>query len=91
MPRKTHTLEPELASDRPASMRPRPDAAENRHAVSGAVGAGLASMRPRPDAAENRDRAERQARGIYASMRPRPDAAENAGMDDLAGAFGELQ
>ena len=62
-----------------ASMRPRPDAAEN-------VGAGgehgpdscRASMRPRPDAAENVvDVGDRAAAWRRASMRPRPDAAEN--------------
>ena len=37
-----------------ASMRPRPDAAENiRDAGDGGAGAAAASMRPRPDAAEN--------------------------------------
>ena len=38
-----------------ASMRPRPDAAENRGPGRGPLsGAVAASMRPRPDAAENR-------------------------------------
>ena len=38
-----------------ASMRPRPDAAENPHRDRArAVGRAGASMRPRPDAAENR-------------------------------------
>ena len=43
---------PRLAA---ASMRPRPDAAENPHPLSTTTTApaGLASMRPRPDAAEN--------------------------------------
>ena len=36
-----------------ASMRPRPDAAENRLAAPQCGGEDLASMRPRPDAAEN--------------------------------------
>ena len=36
-----------------ASMRPRPDAAENRRVGRRLVGACRASMRPRPDAAEN--------------------------------------
>ena len=64
---------------RPASMRPRPDAAENQ-AFDGIKQWGYtASMRPRPDAAENppRHRA-RQPGHDHASMRPRPDAAENA-------------
>ena len=37
----------------PASMRPRPDAAENPHLRGVDLDAGGASMRPRPDAAEN--------------------------------------
>ena len=37
-----------------ASMRPRPDAAENPDAEDDERGADPASMRPRPDAAENR-------------------------------------
>ena len=36
-----------------ASMRPRPDAAENVGASAEATLTDLASMRPRPDAAEN--------------------------------------
>ena len=36
-----------------ASMRPRPDAAENPDVRLGLAGALEASMRPRPDAAEN--------------------------------------
>ena len=55
MPRKTRIdrVEPGRI-DRVASMRPRPDAAENR--PGRARGRGqleAASMRPRPDAAEN--------------------------------------
>ena len=37
-----------------ASMRPRPDAAENRARAARAPHEVDASMRPRPDAAENR-------------------------------------
>ena len=38
-----------------ASMRPRPDAAENPHRAAARAAAQVAaSMRPRPDAAENR-------------------------------------
>ena len=37
----------------PASMRPRPDAAENRPGRARGGRGQLASMRPRPDAAEN--------------------------------------
>ena len=53
MPRKT--LEHENAQFRQpyASMRPRPDAAENENRVVAGAGFGQASMRPRPDAAEN--------------------------------------
>ena len=52
MPRKTHRRR--LAGDagRRASMRPRPDAAENTDDDDD-DGDTLASMRPRPDAAEN--------------------------------------
>ena len=62
-----------------ASMRPRPDAAENvpvrrNHAVPLV----RASMRPRPDAAENRGDDGDVVACPDASMRPRPDAAENA-------------
>ena len=63
-----------------ASMRPRPDAAENTRCTgtSGRSRFQLASMRPRPDAAENRQvRAASAGRPSPASMRPRPDAAEN--------------
>ena len=61
-----------------ASMRPRPDAAENTETLMmiGFVPS-LASMRPRPDAAENADGRLEIDDTIVASMRPRPDAAEN--------------
>ena len=54
MPRKTRPRQPGRAAGRGASMRPRPDAAENILVRDGhhAAGGG-ASMRPRPDAAEN--------------------------------------
>ena len=55
MPRKTFVEPDDLPADGSASMRPRPDAAENldqRRAHRGGLDA--ASMRPRPDAAENR-------------------------------------
>ena len=65
---------------RSASMRPRPDAAENAPVERGAGHYGPASMRPRPDAAENtRPRHATRWSCVLASMRPRPDAAENAG------------
>ena len=62
MPRKTDEdarLPTDLVSV--ASMRPRPDAAENSvEAVRGVCGSRIASMRPRPDAAENvSDRAKK--------------------------------
>ena len=58
-----------------ASMRPRPDAAENGARTEHNIRIwGHASMRPRPDAAEN---AEHLVSNATASMRPRPDAAEN--------------
>ena len=53
MPRKTGAGQLLSRPRQPASMRPRPDAAENWE--EGCEGAGelIASMRPRPDAAEN--------------------------------------
>ena len=62
---------------RSASMRPRPDAAENAAGFTGSLRLGDASMRPRPDAAENLARTLRDRGVDPASMRPRPDAAEN--------------
>ena len=53
MPRKTLPAAAQEAERAEASMRPRPDAAENRRARSEREPFGLASMRPRPDAAEN--------------------------------------
>ena len=41
-----------------ASMRPRPDAAENRQRPALRPRRHRASMRPRPDAAENQQRSE---------------------------------
>ena len=54
MPRKTAPRPPRRRADTTASMRPRPDAAENacKHFSRGIL-QGWASMRPRPDAAEN--------------------------------------
>ena len=79
MPRKTTSFAATAMRREKASMRPRPDAAEN-------VGVGArdarrhrrASMRPRPDAAENLLAGRYARRRVGASMRPRPDAAENA-------------
>ena len=45
-----------------ASMRPRPDAAENNREREQAEAEGVASMRPRPDAAENSSGGVRGAR-----------------------------
>ena len=87
MPRKTGEQPRDALESLPASMRPRPDAAENPgHPLTLASQEDLASMRPRPDAAENRRKRERRGRGRLASMRPRPDAAEN-----LAGGLLDLQ
>ena len=60
-----------------ASMRPRPDAAENPEGRGARDQPVQASMRPRPDAAENRARRHDIPATEPASMRPRPDAAEN--------------
>ena len=65
-----------------ASMRPRPDAAENEvHTVTVEATDGAASMRPRPDAAENAPGLIPRTPRDTASMRPRPDAAENVGWE----------
>ena len=53
MPRKTDGPAAEEAVDDRASMRPRPDAAENEGNMNKSSSAFDASMRPRPDAAEN--------------------------------------
>ena len=84
MPRKTSSEPPAVGLEFAASMRPRPDAAENRRVRRGYRRARKASMRPRPDAAENRGPRVRGPQPSPASMRPRPDAAENATID---GAF----
>ena len=77
MPRKTSRAVIPLTEHRSASMRPRPDAAENVEAFLLRVAELVASMRPRPDAAENVKPAVVLVRVLPASMRPRPDAAEN--------------
>ena len=51
-----------LAAALGASMRPRPDAAENAAAALQVAGQVRASMRPRPDAAENARRGAGAAR-----------------------------
>ena len=53
MPRKTGRAGGIQRVDDAASMRPRPDAAENRPLAMVALKTSVASMRPRPDAAEN--------------------------------------
>ena len=79
MPRKTRIGVQRVVQVLLASMRPRPDAAENdRFARVRMDPLHPASMRPRPDAAENDIDRYTMARPDLASMRPRPDAAENA-------------
>ena len=53
MPRKTAAGQPLVEQEPPASMRPRPDAAENLGLSRREWQWWDASMRPRPDAAEN--------------------------------------
>ena len=53
MPRKTCRNRRRPARGNRASMRPRPDAAENHQEPVLGVPVERASMRPRPDAAEN--------------------------------------
>ena len=53
MPRKTFTAAERERERHHASMRPRPDAAENAKSARSVAAYPLASMRPRPDAAEN--------------------------------------
>ena len=53
MPRKTGTGPMLTLTAKRASMRPRPDAAENADVDIDNELTTLASMRPRPDAAEN--------------------------------------
>ena len=78
MPRKTGSRGASCGGPRHASMRPRPDAAENLDAAREAYARAAASMRPRPDAAENKWCLDAGIKpDAPASMRPRPDAAEN--------------
>ena len=78
MPRKTAIRKSRRPRAPIASMRPRPDAAENARRRVGVIPGAAASMRPRPDAAENCEEAGCLACRPAASMRPRPDAAENS-------------
>ena len=84
MPRKTQNERHLVGALALASMRPRPDAAENGLDPAPPAAAALASMRPRPDAAENDAARLRHRRPALASMRPRPDAAENARVRSIA-------
>ena len=78
MPRKTLPKPDKMGPKTYASMRPRPDAAENSSATSATLRCyRSASMRPRPDAAENLSGNCPHFSYAKASMRPRPDAAEN--------------
>ena len=88
MPRKTNDLGKDYCASTIASMRPRPDAAENFWDMLTSRLSLPASMRPRPDAAENADYRELLDARLRASMRPRPDAAENnaAGLVSAAAA-----
>ena len=80
MPRKTFASSAVFSTlPRSASMRPRPDAAENCDARGRTTDGQYASMRPRPDAAENAQLPVLALDRPAASMRPRPDAAENSG------------
>ena len=79
MPRKTLTGKRIAEQVSYASMRPRPDAAENGGDGHQLGRRDVASMRPRPDAAENARQRRAEKVSYRASMRPRPDAAENAG------------
>ena len=60
MPRKTDGGRREAGRQLRASMRPRPDAAENSAGREEDAGVLRASMRPRPDAAENAGLERRQ-------------------------------
>ena len=82
MPRKTWIGAVRKQPFIQASMRPRPDAAENNSALELVRTELKASMRPRPDAAENHHAHRRPAGDGRASMRPRPDAAENRDPED---------
>ena len=82
MPRKTRGQPALAGAPSEASMRPRPDAAENR-----------AGRPPRPRRSIRFNEAAARCRGkraqgvlqvsdLVASMRPRPDAAENFPSED---------
>ena len=70
-----------------ASMRPRPDAAENRHRRSSWRRATTASMRPRPDAAENtaRPAAAEYRPGSFNEAAARCRGKRNRGGSDARG------
>ena len=84
MPRKTDAGARRLQVERAASMRPRPDAAENLISLLLMSDLHAASMRPRPDAAENAPTrpsdpmaAPRFNEAAARCRGKRPDAAEN--------------
>ena len=84
MPRKTAAPWANLAGPFSASMRPRPDAAENS---IGAASSGRWTPCFNEAAARCRGKQIQQARTEIdraASMRPRPDAAENDAERDIA-------
>ena len=85
MPRKTLSRPGEYFPIEGASMRPRPDAAENLEWDGRPLPERIASMRPRPDAAENEEEedmtrhwwqgfneAAARCRGKHTSSRPSP-------------------
>ena len=85
MPRKTGEAGGAAAHGRtPASMRPRPDAAENSevHRELHMEWAGFNEAAARCRGKRPRGRRRRDGRAV-ASMRPRPDAAENGRIEEV--------
>ena len=78
MPRKTAGARVRADPRDPASMRPRPDAAEN-HRTDAQVGGEASSFNEAAARCRGKPRpaALRPVHVAAASMRPRPDAAEN--------------
>ena len=79
MPRKTPHLLGRRHRAHGASMRPRPDAAENRDPAGGPGGRRAARFNEAAARCRGKPlvRQRRYDAGAIASMRPRPDAAEN--------------
>ena len=77
MPRKTVIRSAPLPDHSVASMRPRPDAAENPFRASLPVPEHSSFNEAAARCRGKRPPAEKLGRGRHASMRPRPDAAEN--------------